>query len=78
MITTPKKYPKFETDQVYLENGAICIHQHSRPVVLPLSEVDTAKKLLMHTHNQLSKVWMTTDIVFRFIELAIKENDITW
>lgn len=59
--------------QVYVADGHIVIDVEYEYNV-PLSQCDSAEKLLGWTYHLTEKTWMKNDVMRRFIELACHEN----
>jgi hypothetical protein len=59
---------------VYIKGDYICIRSKTEHRI-ELSRCDTYSKILWWCHHLCdSKGWMTTDIIRRFIELAVENN----
>ena len=75
MLSNSKTLNNIQTDQIYVDDGFIVIHVINK-IEVPLTDLDTAEKLLRHVYNQSTKTWMTAEILRRFIELASAINNI--
>jgi len=74
-VKTEKKY--YGKGCVSLEDCMVVINGPTMSKTkFPLNELDTPDKLLVCVYNQLTKEWVSTELIRRFIELVSQQNNL--